>query len=118
MLPLEIQYIPHLIAKQRALAWLERVGLGKRLYHYPAVLSGGEQQRVAIARAFVNEPKIIFADEMTGNLDVHTGQHIIDILFDLNKTAHTTLVLVTHDAHLASRCERRLLLSEGILHEV
>jgi len=117
MLPLEIQYVPNTIAKKEASQWLNRVGLGERLYHYPAVLSGGEQQRVAIARAFVNKPKIIFADEMTGNLDTHTGDRIIDVLFSLNEIEHTTLVLVTHDASLASRCTRRVSLSEGVLHE-
>jgi putative ABC transport system ATP-binding protein len=117
MLPLEIQYITHNTAKQEAIKWLNRVGLAERLNHYPSVLSGGEQQRVAIARAFVNKPNIIFADEMTGNLDTHTGEHIIEILFSLNEIEHTTLVLVTHDVNLASRCKRRLSLVEGVLHD-
>lgn len=116
MLPLEIQYIPITEAKGEASAWLKKVGLGERLHHYPAKLSGGEQQRVAIARAFVNRRKIIFADEMTGNLDTHTGQLVSDILFSLNQEYQTTLVLVTHDEQLASRCARRLTLREGILH--
>lgn len=97
-------------------ARLNRVGLGARLHHYPKRLSGGEQQRVAIARAFVNHRKIIFADEMTGNLDIQTGRMITDILFSLNQEYHTTLVLVTHDEHLAERCEKRYTLSEGMLH--
>lgn len=116
MLPLEIQYVPNSQAKAEATEWLKRVGLEERLHHYPAKLSGGEQQRVAIARAFVNQRKIIFADEMTGNLDTKTGQLITDILFSLNQEYKTTLVLVTHDEKLALRCERRLMLSEGTLH--
>jgi putative ABC transport system ATP-binding protein len=113
MLPLEIQYQPQHSAKLAATQWLERVGLEQRLYHYPTTLSGGEQQRVAIARAFVTNPQIILADEMTGNLDTNTGQKITDLLFSLNLEQATTLVLVTHDAALAARCQRRLLLHEG-----
>ncbi len=116
MLPLEMQYIPQKKARAEATEWLNRVGLGARLHHYPKRLSGGEQQRVAIARAFVNQRKIIFADEMTGNLDTQTGRMVTDVLFSLNREFHTTLVLVTHDAHLSARCERRFVLSEGILH--
>ncbi|VVC77144.1 Lipoprotein-releasing system ATP-binding protein LolD [Aquicella siphonis] len=115
MLPLEIQYVAHQECKSRAVEWLNRVGLGNRLYHYPAQLSGGEQQRVAIARAFVNHPQILFADEMTGNLDTHTGQLITDIVFELNREQGTTLLLVTHDTILADRCDRRLFLHEGVL---
>jgi putative ABC transport system ATP-binding protein len=115
MLPLEIQYVPQKQARKEAVEWLSRVGLGARLNHYPKRLSGGEQQRVAIARAFVNQRKIIFSDEMTGNLDTQTGRMVTDILFSLNKEFHTTLVLVTHDEHLAARCERRFILSEGML---
>ncbi len=115
MLPLEIQYIPAKQARAEAAEWLKRVGLGARLHHYPKRLSGGEQQRVAIARAFVNQRKIIFSDEMTGNLDVQTGRLVTDILFSLNQEFQTTLVLVTHDEHLSSRCEKRFTLSEGIL---
>jgi len=85
------------------------------LHHYPATLSGGEQQRVAIARAFVNQRKIIFADEMTGNLDIKTGQLVTDILFSLNELYQTTLVLVTHDKHLAARCKKQFILHEGVL---
>jgi putative ABC transport system ATP-binding protein len=115
MLPLEIQYIPYQRCKSEATAWLDKLGLSDRLHHYPAKLSGGEQQRVAIARAFINRPQIIFADEMTGNLDTETGHVISDILFSLNTEEATTLILVTHDEILASRCQRRLQLSEGIL---
>jgi putative ABC transport system ATP-binding protein len=115
MLPLEIQYMPSKQARAEAADWLKRVGLGARLHHYPKRLSGGEQQRVAIARAFVNQRKIIFSDEMTGNLDIQTGRMVTDILFSLNQEFHTTLVLVTHDEHLSSRCEKRFLLNEGIL---
>lgn len=115
MLPLEIQYVPHQTAREQATNWLERVGLKDRLHHYPTKLSGGEQQRVAIARAFINRPNIIFADEMTGNLDTQTGSNVSDILFELNQQQHTTLVLVTHDVNLSKRCERRLLLDDGML---
>lgn len=94
---------------------LERVGLGARLDHYPHQLSGGEQQRVALARAFVTEPDILFADEPTGNLDTRTGQTVIDLLFDLNREQGTTLVLITHDDHLASRCAVQLHLEGGRL---
>jgi putative ABC transport system ATP-binding protein len=95
---------------------LGQVGLGERLRHAPHQLSGGEQQRVAIARAFASRPKILFADEPTGNLDVDTGAHIIDLLFNLNRARDTTLVLVTHDAALAERCDRVLTLRDGILN--
>lgn len=116
MLPLELQYVPHKQAKEEASEWLDRVGLSARLDHYPNKLSGGEQQRVAIARAFVNQRKIIFADEMTGNLDTKTGKLVSDILFSLNQEYQTTLVLVTHDERLSARCEKRFILREGILH--
>jgi putative ABC transport system ATP-binding protein len=94
------------------------VGLAERLHHYPTTLSGGEQQRVAVARAFVTNPKIIFADEMTGNLDTSTGEKITALLFSLNSEQNTTLVLVTHDNALAARCQRRLLLREGMIQNV
>jgi putative ABC transport system ATP-binding protein len=94
---------------------LRRVGLGARLSHYPRTLSGGEQQRVALARAFVTRPSLLFADEPTGNLDTRTGQAIIELLFELNAAAGTTLVLVTHDEHLAQRCHRLLRLDGGRL---
>lgn len=113
MLPLELAGAAH--AEVAAREWLQRVGLGERLTHYPRQLSGGEQQRVAIARAFALEPAILFADEPTGNLDSATGARVIDLLFDLNRERHTTLVLVTHDEHIASRCERHLYLEAGRL---
>ncbi len=111
MLPLELE--GNRDARQRAHAALEAVGLSARRKHYPAQLSGGEQQRVAIARAFVHSPRVLFADEPTGNLDQRTGHHICDLMFALNQDHHTTLVLVTHDAGLASRCDRRIELEEG-----
>ena len=113
MLPLELE--GHADARQRARALLERVGLGQRLSHYPRQLSGGEQQRVAIARAFVAEPAVLFADEPTGNLDSHTGERICDLLFELNRERGATLVLVTHDARLAQRCNRQIRLEAGQL---
>src|SRR5690606_29881000 len=100
---------------KRAADLLGRVGLGDRLDHYPAQLSGGEQQRVALARAFVNEPQILFADEPTGNLDAGTGQAIIELLEELNRERGTTLVLVTHDPNLASRARRTIRLADGAI---
>jgi putative ABC transport system ATP-binding protein len=111
VLPLELAGSPD--AHERARHWLDRVGLGARAGHTPRQLSGGEQQRVAIARAFATDPEIVFADEPTGNLDADTGARIIDLLFELNASAHTTLILVTHDEALASRCQRRLHLVAG-----
>ena len=113
MLPLELSGASSV--RQRATTLLQRVGLGARLEHYPRTLSGGEQQRVAIARAFVSEPKLLFADEPTGNLDTATGASIIDLLFSLNRERGTTLVLVTHDAALGSRCNRWLEIFAGRL---
>jgi len=100
-------------ARQLGLELLRRVGLAERTAHYPAQLSGGEQQRVALARAFINRPKILFADEPTGNLDAETSQAIIEIMLDLNKTAGTTLVLVTHDPDVARLTERTVRLRNG-----
>ena len=99
--------------RNEATALLERVGLGDRLDHFPAQLSGGEQQRVALARAFANRPKILFADEPTGNLDQETGEGIVDILEELNRDACTTLVMVTHDLSLAARAHRIVSLAGG-----
>ena len=113
MLPLELRGDREVEAPARAT--LEKVGLGHRLDHYPRQLSGGEQQRVALARAFVTRPSLLFADEPTGNLDTHTGEAIIELLFALNREAGTTLVLVTHDEHLAVRCGRLLRLDSGRL---
>ncbi|AUU13697.1 TPA: ABC transporter ATP-binding protein [Proteus mirabilis] len=101
----------------RAVDLLNQLGLGERLYHMPAQLSGGEQQRVALARAFCTQPAILFADEPTGNLDRKTGDKIADLLFSLNRDYATTLILVTHDNELAARCQRRLRLVDGQLKE-
>lgn len=102
-------------AFERAEAQLRRVGLGHRIDHYPGQLSGGEQQRVALARAFAVEPKILLADEPTGNLDGVTGQQIIDLLFELHDHHNTTLVLITHDLKLASRCDRTVRIADGLI---
>lgn len=118
MLPLELTGMSVALAKQRAMKWLERVGLGARTHHRPRMLSGGEQQRVALARAFVNEPALLFADEPTGNLDRRTGESVSELLFELNQETGTTLILVTHDERLASRCQRILSLEDGTLNEV
>lgn len=111
MLPLELMNDPD--AKRKAKSLLAQVGLAARGHHYPLQLSGGEQQRIAIARAYISNPKILFADEPTGNLDQHTGTQIIDLLFSLNTNNKTTLVIVTHDEQLAARCQRRIKLAEG-----
>jgi putative ABC transport system ATP-binding protein len=113
MLPLELAGMSN--SRALALEILERVGLSERLEHYPRQLSGGEQQRVAIARAFVMRPRLLMADEPTGNLDTETGARVIDLLFDLNREHGTTLLLVTHDEVLAARCARRLRLVAGVL---
>ena len=115
MLPLQLKSHPN--AKELSLEALSKVGLSARVQHYPKELSGGEQQRVAIARAFATQPAILFADEPTGNLDKATGQIIIELLFKMNMEAGTTLVLVTHDVHLANRCQRQLKLENGVLTE-
>ncbi len=111
MLPLELAGDRG--AREAAGAVLDRVGLARRLHHYPRQLSGGERQRVAIARAFVGQPLILFADEPTGNLDAVTGKRIADLLFSLNAEQGATLILVTHDQSLASRCDRVVRLDEG-----
>jgi len=113
MLPLELAGSPD--AESQARIWLDRVGLAKRVTHYPRQLSGGEQQRVAIARAFAGEPKLLMADEPTGNLDGATGVEVADLMFRLNREHGTTLVLVTHEVSLAARCGRRLSLAAGRL---
>jgi putative ABC transport system ATP-binding protein len=113
MLPLELAGATDVQAPAQAM--LARVGLGDRLHHYPKQLSGGEQQRVAIARAFVTRPKLLFADEPTGNLDTTTGGQVIDLLFELNRESGTTLLLVTHDEAITGRCDRVLRLAAGRL---
>jgi putative ABC transport system ATP-binding protein len=102
-------------ARARAAELLERVGLADRGHHYPAQLSGGEQQRVALARAFIHRPRILFADEPTGNLDAENGRHVVDLMAELNRELGTTLVLVTHDPELASRAWRLIRLADGAL---
>ena len=111
MLPLELGGVSDARAKAREL--LMRVGLGERLNHYPKQLSGGEQQRVAIARAFVGRPKLLLADEPTGNLDTETGGHIVELMFELNREQGATLLLVTHDESISQRCQRTLRLAAG-----
>jgi putative ABC transport system ATP-binding protein len=111
MLPLELAGSNS--PSEAALQVLDRVGLSSRLQHYPSQLSGGEQQRCAIARAFAIEPRILFADEPTGNLDQRTGAHVIELLLQLNQELKTTLVLVTHDPALAERCDAQLELDQG-----
>lgn len=113
MLPLELA--GHSDARKAAREIIEKVGLKERWSHYPAQLSGGEKQRVAIARAFATEPAVLFADEPTGNLDSRTGENIMQLMFELNRSSSTTLVLVTHDQGLAKRCDRILSLDVGKL---
>ena len=100
-------------AREKAKNYLQKVGLGERFSHYPKQLSGGEQQPVAIARAFACEPKILFADEPTGNLDQKTGLKVSDLLFELNQQSETTLILVTHEQRLADRCDRTIVIDDG-----
>lgn len=113
MLPLELMQVTN--AAERAKKLLSEVGLADRIQHFPRQLSGGEQQRVAIARAYVTYPKILFADEPTGNLDIQTGEKIMSLLFDMNKKMNTTLIFVTHDKELSIRCEKRFVLEDGKL---
>ena len=113
MLPLELA--GHEEARKAARELIDKVGLADRWSHYPAQLSGGEKQRVAIARAFATEPTVLFADEPTGNLDSRTGETIMELMFELNRSSSTTLVLVTHDSELADRCDRILALEAGRL---
>ncbi|MCH6255031.1 ABC transporter ATP-binding protein [Puniceicoccaceae bacterium K14] len=115
MAPLEIRGESG--ARSKAIELLAKVGLKQRLDHFPIQLSGGEQQRVALARAFINNPKLLFADEPTGNLDEETGSSIVDLLFNLNRDAGTTLVLVTHDHELAEKTDRILQIKSGVLIE-
>ena len=111
MLPLELAQAPH--PRKTAEELLNRVGLGERIHHYPNQLSGGEQQRCAIARAFSTQPRCLFADEPTGNLDSETGKRIIDLMFELNAEQGTTLIMATHDVELSQLCERRMHLDAG-----
>lgn len=113
MLPLELRGDKSAHIKARE--FLQRVGLDARVHHYPQQLSGGEQQRVAIARAFASEPRILFADEPTGNLDSATGARIIDLLFELNRAQGTTLILITHEERLAQLCQRRIEIAAGAI---
>ncbi len=115
MLPLELAQAPH--PRKSAEELLNRVGLGERVQHYPNQLSGGEQQRCAIARAFATQPRCLFADEPTGNLDSETGKRIIDLLFELNSELGTTLIMATHDEHLSQMCRRLIHLDSGRLVE-
>ncbi len=115
MVPLELRGESAETVRDYALDLLEQVGLGDRTNHYPTQLSGGEQQRVAIARAFINRPKILFADEPTGNLDAETGGTIEELMFELNRAAGTTLVLVSHDLELARKCQRVIRLRSGAI---
>jgi putative ABC transport system ATP-binding protein len=113
LVPVELRGEGGAVAEARALELLTRVGLGARADHYPVQLSGGEQQRVALARAFMNEPKILFCDEPTGNLDGDTAQAMVELIFGLNHEKQTTLVLVTHDLELARKCQRVIRLKSG-----
>ncbi|PZX61477.1 ABC transporter ATP-binding protein [Hydrotalea sandarakina] len=115
MVPLELRGEKH--AKTNAMELLEKVGLANRHHHYPAQLSGGEQQRIAIARAFANKPALLFADEPTGNLDAETSEIIVHLIFDLNRAAGTTLVLVTHDVELAAKTQRIIRLKGGKIEQ-
>lgn len=113
MLPLEMTGIGD--ARARAMRWLQAVGLAQRVHHRPAALSGGEQQRVALARAFAVEPAVLFADEPTGNLDRRSGLQVAEVLFQLQRGRRTAVILVTHDAELAARCDRQVRIVDGAL---
>ncbi|WP_025142575.1 ABC transporter ATP-binding protein [Pedobacter jeongneungensis] len=113
MVPLELRGAKNI--KSHALELLDKVGLADRSHHYPIQLSGGEQQRVSLARAFSNQPAILFADEPTGNLDAETSEKVIKLLFDLNKDAGTTLIIVTHDLELAARTSRSIKIKGGVI---
>ena len=115
MLPLELSGADD--ARAQAEYWLTRVGLAHRLRHYPKHLSGGEQQRVALARAFAPRPRLVLADEPTGNLDAATGHQIVELMFAINAESATTLILVTHDEEIAARCHRRLRMNAGRIEE-
>lgn len=115
MVPMELRGVKE--GDVLALELMERVGLGERIHHYPSQLSGGEQQRVALARAFSNNPSILFADEPTGNLDEETGDRVVELLFELNREAGTTLVIVSHDMELAGKCDNILRLKGGKIIE-
>ena len=116
MLPLELAGTSN--ARREAEFWLDRVGLSHRLRHYPKHLSGGEQQRVALARAFAPQPRLVLADEPTGNLDAATGHQVIELMFAINAERGTTLILVTHDEEIAARCQRRLRMQSGRIEEI
>ncbi|WP_026145611.1 ABC transporter ATP-binding protein [Pseudomonas asplenii] len=116
-LPLSYRGVPRGESLARARAMLEQVGLGERAHHRPADLSGGQRQRVAIARALVGEPSVILADEPTGNLDSGTAQEIMDLLLELNRVRQVTLIIVTHDPHIAERLQRQIRVQNGVVHE-
>lgn len=113
MVPVELKGVSYKEAEEKAGELLQKVGLGDRTDHYPTQLSGGEQQRVGLARAFIHNPAILFADEPTGNLDGETGTQIEDLLFELNQSEGTTLIIVTHDRELAAKCDRIIELKNG-----
>lgn len=115
MVPIELRGLAYKEVEQKAVELLDKVGLKDRITHYPTQLSGGEQQRVGLARAFIHKPDVLFADEPTGNLDGDTGTQIEDLLFELNKDEGTTLIIVTHDRELASKCNRIIELKSGVI---